>query len=282
MGIRRCFGSLVLILSFTILAISIAFGGCSHPKTINDTVVELAAKGDPNAEFKLGLMYAFGDGVAHDIEEAKRLIRKSADSGYPAAQLSVGLEDVGLIMELGAFTSWVFSQTELAGPWVRGELKSHEHDEAIAYIKKAADGGNIHAQFLLGELFWVQSNQPEARRYLNLAAQTGHPNAQFTLGKLESDAKNDAECVKWFHRAAVQGLTEAQFRLGRDYARGSKVLQDYVEAYKWLNIAAGNQKSILAKDILAARDEVVGKMTPQQVAEGQKRSAEFAPKKESK
>jgi TPR repeat protein len=55
------------------------------------------------------------------------------------------------------------------------------------------------------------------------------------------------------------------------FARGQGVQQDYVEAYKWLNLAAGqgHTNAIKNRDLLAAQ------MTPEQIADGQKRAAQF-------
>jgi TPR repeat protein len=50
--------------------------------------------------------------------------------------------------------------------------------------------------------------------------------------------KNDVEAVKWWRRAAEQGLAEAQYILGAMYVEGKMLPQDYVEGYKWLNLAA--------------------------------------------
>jgi TPR repeat protein len=56
---------------------------------------------------------------------------------------------------------------------------------------------------------------------------------------------------------------------------GAGVLQDRVESYKWFDLAAaqGLEESRQAEDVVAKE------MTPQQIAEAQKLSAEWKPKK---
>jgi TPR repeat protein len=56
---------------------------------------------------------------------------------------------------------------------------------------------------------------------------------------------------------------------------GQGVPQNFVEAYKWYNLAAarGNEKAKNNKELAAAH------MTREQVAEAQKLSAEWKPKK---
>ena len=76
-------------------------------------------------------------------------------------------------------------------------------------------------------------------------------------------------------KAAEQGDVDAQCWLGWAYFQGRVVPQDLVEAYTWVNHASseGNQR----RAQLSA--EIVKRMTPEQIAEGQRRVAEFVPKK---
>jgi TPR repeat protein len=89
--------------------------------------------------------------------------------------------------------------------------------------------------------------------------------------------------VKWCRRSAEQGWAEAQYILGALYVQGKVVPQNYVQAHKWLNLAAsgfpasdqeGREKAIQLRDSLAA------KMTPAQVAEAQRLAQEWKPKPE--
>ncbi len=51
----------------------------------------LAEQGDANAQFNLGSMYEYGDGVPQDDTEAVRWYRLAADQGYAKAQSNLGL-----------------------------------------------------------------------------------------------------------------------------------------------------------------------------------------------
>jgi len=68
--------------------------------------------------------------------------------------------------------------------------------------------------------------------------------------------------------AAYQGGVDAQFDLGEMYASGRGFPQDYVEAHKWYNLT-GLDRATDRRDTLAKQ------MTPQQLAEAQKRAAEW-------
>lgn len=47
---------------------------------------EAAAQGDAEAQYRLGLLYAAGDGVPKDVVQAIRWLRKAVDQGYVEAQ----------------------------------------------------------------------------------------------------------------------------------------------------------------------------------------------------
>ena len=66
-------------------------------------------------------------------------------------------------------------------------------------------------------------------------------------------------------------VAQAQFNLGLMYFNGEGVLEDYVQAYAWFNIAAtqGDEPARKAKPLLAQM------MTPSQIAEAQELSKEL-------
>ncbi len=51
----------------------------------------LAAEGDARAQFSLGLMYVFGQGVAEDFAEATKWFGRAADQGHASAQFNLGV-----------------------------------------------------------------------------------------------------------------------------------------------------------------------------------------------
>ncbi len=78
-----------------------------------------------------------------------------------------------------------------------------------------------------------------------------------------------AEAVKWYRLAADQGVADAQTMLGVMYARGQGIPQDYVTAHMWANIAfsTGHEDGGLLRDTIAEL------MTPEQIAEAQRRAS---------
>jgi TPR repeat protein len=72
--------------------------------------------------------------------------------------------------------------------------------------------------------------------------------------------------------SAEQGFASAQFSLGLSFRDGQGVLRDYVEAYTWLDLAAGGSSATEKTTYANARDALAKTMTIDQVAEAQKRT----------
>ena len=79
------------------------------------------------------------------------------------------------------------------------------------------------------------------------------------------------EAVKWFRKAAEQNFAKAQYNLSVCYAAGAGVAKDNCEAYKWRLLAAGQGDEVAKKNMTALER----KLTPEQIAEGQKRARRF-------
>ena len=101
-----------------------------------------------------------------------------------------------------------------------------------------------------------------------------HPaNADFEAGQRAWDAGSVDEALSQWRVAANEGDRRAMLALGRLYLQGLGVLQDYVEAHKWLNLAASRGEAAA----LAERDALSAKMTPAQMATAQERAAAWRP-----
>ena len=67
--------------------------------------------------------------------------------------------------------------------------------------------------------------------------------------KGEGVPEDDQEAAKWFRRAAEQEYAKAQANLGFIHANGKGVLQNYVLAHMWSNIAASNGNKTAGENI---------------------------------
>jgi TPR repeat protein len=74
-----------------------------------DTKRLATEKGDPLAEFALGMFYYDGKRVAQDFVEAVKWFHKSADQGYAVAQDALGLSyylGIGVTKDAGEAAKW--------------------------------------------------------------------------------------------------------------------------------------------------------------------------------
>ena len=90
--------------------------------------------------------------------------------------------------------------------------------------------------------------------------------ADFGAGQAAWQAGRSAEALAQWQAAARDGDARAMLALGRAYVKGLGVPQDYTEAHKWLNLAAGRGNAEAAEE----RDALAVKMTAEERAEAQR------------
>ena len=187
-----------------------------------DVIQKVAEQGYASAQNELGVMYANGEQVTQDYEEAAKWYRKAAEQGHADAQNNLGK-----------------MYTEERGvDW--------DDVEAATWYRKAAEQGHADAQNNLGKMYeeglGAEPDNEEAVKWYRKAAEQGHPNAQFHLGAMYEEGlgieQNDEEALEWYFKAADQGDAYAQNRLGHRYEDGRGVVQDYREACRWYFKAA--------------------------------------------
>jgi uncharacterized protein len=175
-----------------------------------------------------------------------------------------------------------YAQFRLAEMYSAGIGVPQDDTEAARWYRLAAEQGYARAQFELGRAYYigtgVQPDSTQAAKWYRLAAERGDAKAQSALGFLYSFGfgvpKDYKEAAKWFRLGAEQGNAEAQAYLAGNYLLGLGVPQDFVAAYMWLNLAVARGLVGMADK----RDEIARRLTPAQLAEAQKRAAEWRPK----
>ncbi len=81
--------------------------------------------------------------------------------------------------------------------------------------------------------------------------------------------------------SAEQGDATAQYNLAVMYDTGRGVLQDYVLAHKWYNLAASHHATWevdIGASAARSRDRLTVRMTPAQIADAQKMAREWEPR----
>jgi hypothetical protein len=159
--------------------------------------------------------------------------------------------------------------------------------DSVTELKIQADKGDPAAQLELANRLIGSS---ERELWLRRAAGQGYAPAQGQLGwmllmrsrtstKAQDQERLGEESVHWSTLAALQGDTRGQADLSDLYLEGKWVKQDFLEAYKWGELASRGS-SLNAASVLGGwkRDAAVLKMSPDQIAEAKKRVEQFRPR----
>ncbi len=218
-----------------------------------------AETGDADAQWGLGVCFAYGYWVDADAVEAFKWYRKAAEQGLAEAQRSLGdcyRGGEGVAKDLEQAVKWYRKAAEQGHAGGRSRLGScyfygygveKSIEVGISFWRKAAEGGDSFAQTKLGDCYChgdgVRQDYGEAVSWYRKAAGRGYAlDAQFNLGvcylKGNGVAKDSVEAVKWFRTAATQNHARAQHTLGICFEHGFGVVKDEVEAVKWYRAAA--------------------------------------------
>ena len=90
-----------------------------------------------------------------------------------------------------------------------------------------------------------ESNFTEAFKYCKKAAEQGEVHAQYNLGIMYANGRGVKQDLfnakEWYQKAADQGYAKAQCYLGVMYANGKGVKQDYAKAKEYFGLACDNK-----------------------------------------
>nr|WP_128565342.1 tetratricopeptide repeat protein [Methylobacterium crusticola] len=186
-----------------------------------------AGQGHALALWKLGRMYAEGDGVPHDDLKAFEFFSKIADEN---ADEGPDAPNAGVVAS--AFTA--LGRYFLDG--IKGSYVQSNVERAYDMFNYAASYyGDPNAQYNLARLYLdgtgVSQDPRQAARWFNLAAEKGHPAAQALLGQLLINGQGVAP-------QRARGL--AWLTLARDAAEGSK--DQWIVALQEQAMAAANER----------------------------------------
>ncbi|MGD0208561.1 MAG: tetratricopeptide repeat-containing serine protease family protein [Verrucomicrobiota bacterium] len=228
-------------------------------KLFEDVKVK-AEKGDAAAAAGLASFYIAGRGVPQDYAQAVKWLRKAAEGDVVLAQ---------------SFLGWCYES---------GKGTKQDYAEAVKWYRKAVEKGDAFGQFGLGHCYanglGVPQDYAKAAQLHRDSAEQGFAEAQRSLAACYLAGKgvpqNDDEGIKWTRKAAEQDEGIAELFLATAYHDGRwGIPQDFVEAYKWANLSAAHGQT----GAISLREVLRGEMTPEQVAEGQRLTREFKPRR---
>ncbi len=199
----------------------------------------IAERGDANAQYNVGLLYARGEAMPQDFPQAAGWYRKAAEQGVAAAQYN------------------------LAVIHANGQGVPQDMTEAIAWFRKAAEQGVPEAQDSLGYIYGsgqgVRKDFAEALKWYRLAAEKGVAGAQYNLGVMydlgQGVERDFDEALSWYRKAADQGYAAALCNIGILYYNAQGVKRDLVESYAWVSRCedAGDPRAPQLRRILESR-----------------------------
>ena len=116
-----------------------------------------------------------------------------------------------------------------------------------------------------------------AVKWFTKAAQQGYASAQFNLGLMYFNGQWRCSGLCGGSQVVSQSRTTnampAQYNLGVMYHNGDGVVQDYVMAHVWYNLAGARGDEQAREN----RDRIAQKMTRDQIAEAQRLAREWKP-----
>ena len=256
---------------------------------------------------------------AQQVQDGKATIKNDLDdllSPLNPSQTQAKVDDLRSTLDSLSTNAADFSAEQVRGM----EIDFQEQLDALQFRLNQFTKTNASANSVISSQVPAQTTQtnapeildPETLKSTEVAAENGDLLSQVLLASIYNVGggvqKDSTKAAYWYLRAAKQGDDGSQFSVGEMYEKGEGVMQDFVEAYKWFNIAAvapnidwntatnffkSNSIDIetlnkfkeswvpVAEKAKAARDQLARQMTPEQIAEGQRRSAAFIPRKET-
>lgn len=196
------------------------------------------------ANFRIGDMYAGGNGVPKDTHEAEKWYKRGVD-----------------MESAGARAGWLMAQVYLANAYLQSKGVPLDYGEAMHWMRKAAENGYRQAQVNLGSMYrdgqGTPQNYGEAMYWYRKAADQGSAVAEGMIGRLyfhgSGVIRDYTEAATWFRRGAEEGVPVAQWDLGMMYYHGYGVSKDLATARAWIQKAAARGYAP-AKEMLVKLD----------------------------
>ena len=133
----------------------------------------LAERGDPEAQYRIGRMYEFGNGYPQDKAQGIAWIRKAAAQGHADAE-----QELGVI-------------------YATGDGVKQDDVQAVAWFRKAAEQGEATAQYNLGLMYakgqGVAKDYAQAFDWWRKSAMQGNADAQFKLAVVYHNGEGAAQ-----------------------------------------------------------------------------------------
>lgn len=206
----------------------------------------------------------------------------SAWQAYLKGDYAAAVGELGALAEAGDADA----QYALGTAYSDGLAMPRDYRLAADWYAKAAQQGHAQAQFNLGFLHHqgagdgdtaLPPDPVQAARWLNAAAEAGNPLAAQLLGRIYSHGRglepDEEAALRWSLRAADHGLAGGQFDAGVLLGNRRHDARAWIEAYKWLLLAARSGHPAAADNL-----ELVGKrLNVKEIQEAEAAAAAWTP-----
>lgn len=218
-----------------------------------------AKQGDRHAQCCVGILYAYGIGVAQNDELAVHWYQFAARGGSAQAQYNLGYSyeigrspleqstrEANRWYRRAAMRDFSMAQHNLGLNYFHGRELPQNQSLAVRWYARAAEQGYARAQCALGFAyecgFGVEVSHTKAVALYAAAAQSGDAQAQQNYAHMLENglgvAKDVHKSFEWYRTAAEQGLASAQSCLAWMYENGVGVGQDLEEALALYTLSA--------------------------------------------
>lgn len=226
------------------------------------SLAQLAAAGEPEAQFQLARAYRDGKGVKKNPAEAVFWFAMAAGNGEKAAAAELATlyeQGVGAKPDLAQAALWwyraaVLGDEDAKGRFVKlflaGETEDIGGPVGAGWLEALAATGNSDAILALGQAYekgeGIPADLAKARQWYQQAAFAGDIEAKFRLGRMllaEPGAwrliyKNPEREAKNTERDKYYGNRAAAVQAGGDERQPDPVRPGMVEGEQWLREAA--------------------------------------------
>lgn len=175
---------------------------------------EAAEKGNAEAMFRYGMLFANGEGLPLDYVSAAQWLQKAAEQGHAGAQRTL---------------AWLYAN---------GYGLTQSDEQALHWYTQAAEAGDLNAQYTLATIYQggrlgVEADTKTMLHWYTQAANQGSATAQYVLGKLLAEGKrvqqNEEAAFQWLTLAVMGGSEPAKQELA---LLSAGLDQEQLEAFK--------------------------------------------------
>ncbi|WP_136439663.1 SEL1-like repeat protein [Pacificoceanicola onchidii] len=256
-----------------------------NPERAVSLLKSAAARGNSEAQYYLGLLYARGTGITQSAEDAVTWFLASAENGNVSAMFELSrayARGVGAEQNTEQAVRWLTeaaagghaeAQYFLSFALDSGQGLAQDRAQAANWLRRSAEAGFIRAQTALGRKYLkgdgLEQNLGEGQRWLQQAANSGDMTAMTDLADAFRGANgvtpNPALAMQFYSRAADAGYPRAMLGMARLLEDGFEGqpgdMEKAVEYYRKA-VEAGSEEAILVLGQRAGEGKLDGLLAP--------------------